>query len=252
MAAAAVLLVSTGAFALVAVGCSRTSELKDAEKKVQHEPPNNTTHRASDPNKKENDITMESTDTFELTDSDKQALLEIAKRSVESWVRTSRMPSDPDPAVSAKVKENRACFVTLKKNGSLRGCIGSLQPRRPLIDDVRHNAVAAAVSDPRFDPVSVGELGSLQYSISVLDLPKPLTGVSRQQLPAYLAKHRPGLIIEYKGRSSTFLPSVWEELSDPIEFLQHLCLKQGSDRDCWKSEDAAIQTYGAINFGHHH
>lgn len=249
LAAAAVLLVSSGAGAL---GCSRTSDQQHTEKNAQREHPSDTKHRTSDLGKKENDITMDPADTFELTDSDKQALLEIAKRSVESWVRTSRMPSGPDPVVSAKVKEKRACFVTLKINGSLRGCIGSLQPRRALLDDVRHNAVAAAVSDPRFDPVTVGELGSLQYSISVLDLPKPLSGVSKQQLPAYLAKHRPGVIIEYNGRSSTFLPSVWEELPEPIKFLQHLCLKQGSNGDCWKSEDAAIQTYGAINFGHDH
>jgi AmmeMemoRadiSam system protein A len=147
-----------------------------------------------------------------------------------------------------KLSTQRACFVTLRREGQLRGCIGSLEPRRPLAEDVQHNAVSAAIHDTRFQPVEESELSSLRYSISVLDLPRPLQGVTAVDLPAYLGRHRPGVIIEYRGRRSTFLPSVWEELADPESFLSRLCLKQGSPSDCWKESDVRISTYGSIYF----
>jgi AmmeMemoRadiSam system protein A len=116
------------------------------------------------------------------------------------------------------------------------------------LEDVRQNAVSAAVHDTRFRPVTTEELGALSYSISVLDLPRALQGVSPADLPAYMQKHRPGVIIEYRGRRSTFLPSVWEDLPDALGFLSRLCMKQGSPADCWKEADARISTYGSIHF----
>lgn len=190
--------------------------------------------------------------SFDLSEQDKQGLLQLAKQTVEAWVRTKHLPTAPDPPLSDEVKKHRACFVTLKQQGSLRGCIGTLEAWRPLVEDVRENAIAAALRDPRFDPVTVAELGSLQYSISVLEAPKLLTGVTREELPRYLEQHRLGVIIEYQGRRSTFLPVVWEELTDPAEFLKQLCRKQGSPGDCWKNSQAVIHVYGALNFGQGH
>lgn len=189
-------------------------------------------------------------DSFRLSDDEKRALLDLAKSSVESWVRDSRKVSTHDVSDRfPNVNAHRACFVTLRRDGQLRGCIGSLEPYRALVEDVADNAVSAAVRDPRFEPVRASELAFLQYSISVLDLPRVLTGVAPSELPAYMATHRPGVIIEYRGRRSTFLPSVWEELPDPSEFLSRLCLKQGAPSNCWSGPDVRISTYGSIYFG---
>lgn len=190
------------------------------------------------------------TEDFVLTTEEKRALLVLARASVETYVRTGRHV-DPPAELASKhpvLTKDRACFVTLKVRGELRGCIGSLEPRRSLIDDVRYNAVSAAVHDTRFSPVSEAELPTLQYELSILDLPKPLQGVSASELPAYLARTRPGLIIEYMGRRSTFLPSVWEDLPDPNDFLTRLCRKQGSPGQCWREPSAKISTYGSIHF----
>lgn len=187
---------------------------------------------------------------FELSNEEKRGLLVLARAAVETWVRSQKLMDLPADLMGRfpRLNEQRACFVTLRIEGQLRGCIGSLEPRRSLADDVRQNAVSAAVHDTRFRPVTEGELASLSYSISVLDLPRPLQGVSARELPAYMGKHRPGVIIEYRGRRSTFLPSVWEELDDPIEFLSRLCLKQGSSAECWKEPDVRISTYGSVYF----
>jgi len=191
------------------------------------------------------------TEDFELSAEAKKALLVLARASVETYVRTGRVPEPPSdleerfPALG----KQRSCFVTLRKRGDLRGCIGSLEPRRSLVDDVRHNAVSAAVHDTRFSPVVEAELGELSYSISVLTLPRPLEGVAGDAVPAYMARNKPGVIIEYHGRRSTFLPSVWEELPDAEQFLTRLCRKQGSAGTCWKDPAVKISTYESIYFG---
>ncbi|HNS95483.1 MAG TPA: AmmeMemoRadiSam system protein A [Polyangiaceae bacterium] len=187
---------------------------------------------------------------FDLTAEEKQALLTLARTSVETWVRDhQRVPTDELVRKFPKLNTQRACFVTLRRDGQLRGCIGSLEPYRALVQDVRDNAVSAAMHDTRFRPVEASELSSLRYSLSVLDMPRPLQGVPPSQLPQYLSQHRPGVIIELRGRRSTFLPSVWEDLPDAKIFLSKLCMKQGAPSDCWMDAQARISTYGSINFG---
>jgi AmmeMemoRadiSam system protein A len=189
-------------------------------------------------------------DDFKIGTEEKTALLRLARSSVEGYVKNGTVPPAPDELASRwpHLSGMRACFVTLRIAGDLRGCIGSLEPRRPLIEDVRMNAVAAAVSDTRFRPVGVEELPHIDYEISILDRPRPLQGVAINELPEWLGKNKPGLIIEYHGRRSTFLPSVWEDLPDPYEFLDRLCRKQGSPGDCWRDPSARLSTYGSIKF----
>ena len=185
---------------------------------------------------------------FKVGPEEKSALLRLARNSVETFVRTGSNPPVPEELATKwpHLSEPRACFVTLRMHGDLRGCIGSLEPRRPLLEDVRSNAVSAAVHDSRFRPVSVSELPEIDYEISILDVPRPLEGVATDDIPAWLGQHKPGLIIEYRGRRSTFLPSVWEELSDPMAFLDHLCRKQGSPSNCWRDPSAKLSIYGSI------
>lgn len=190
------------------------------------------------------------TNELDLSSEEKKALLGLARQAVELYVREGVVLQPPASLREQfpRLCQPRSCFVTLHEDGELRGCIGSLEPRRPLLDEVCHNAVAAAIHDTRFVPVSAKELGRLEYEISVLQRPEPLRDVAPEQLPAYLAQHRPGVVIEYRGRRSTFLPCVWEDLPDPVEFLARLCRKQGSPVDCWREADAKISTYGSVQF----
>ncbi|MGC4115379.1 MAG: AMMECR1 domain-containing protein [Myxococcales bacterium] len=79
----------------------------------------------------------------------------------------------------------------------------------------------------------------------MLDAPRPLKGVTGDALLKHLGEKKPGLIIGYNGRRSTFLPSVWDEIATPTEFVEHLCRKQGSPSNCWSMKEASFETYGS-------
>lgn len=131
--------------------------------------------------------------------------LASARRRDESWLA--------QPA---------ATFVTLRLDEALRGCIGSLDPRRPLGDDVAHNARAAAFSDPRFEPLDALEFEAIAVEVSVLSARTPLEAGSEAEAAARLRPGVDGVYLEYQGLAATFLPQVWEDLPDPVEFLAAL------------------------------
>ena len=133
----------------------------------------------------------------------------------------------------APLRETGACFVTLKKNGQLRGCIGSPEAHRPLGTDVSENAFRAAFHDPRFAPLGDEETEALNVHISVLSAAKPMTFASEADLLGQLIPGRDGLIIGDGGRRALFLPSVWAQLPEPQMFLNHLRAKAGLPADHW-------------------
>jgi AmmeMemoRadiSam system protein A len=190
-------------------------------------------------------------DPDRLDESEQQALLDLAKRTVEILVREGRQIDVSAELLSRfpRFRSIRGTFVTLKKRGELRGCIGTLKASQPLGEDVVMNAVNAATRDPRFSPVRPEELADIAVSVSVLDVPRPLVGVTGDALVKKLGAEHPGLIIEYQGRRSTFLPQVWDELPQPTEFLGHLCQKQGSAAGCWREPAARFESYGAQVIG---
>ncbi len=120
-----------------------------------------------------------------------------------------------------------AAFVTLRRGGALRGCIGSPVARRPLVVDVVEHAFNAAFRDPRFPRLGLLELAGLELSVSVLTPPEPMRFADEADLLAQLRPGVDGLIIEDAGRRSLFLPSVWEEMPDPRQFLSTLKVKAG-------------------------
>lgn len=115
-----------------------------------------------------------------------------------------------------------ATFVTLRLEGNLRGCIGSIEPRRPLGHDVAANACAAAFSDPRFEPLTVVEFESVSVEVSVLSPRTPLVAESESEAAVALRPGVDGVYLEYRGLAATFLPQVWEDLPDPVDFLAAL------------------------------
>ena len=134
------------------------------------------------------------------------------------------------------LREHGACFITLKQDEKLRGCIGTLRAHRALVEDVRANAVAAAFRDPRFKPLSAAEFESVEVEISLLSALEPMTFSDEQDALAQLRVGRDGLVFEYGYHSSTFLPQVWEDLQDPTEFIAHLKYKAGLPPDFWDRE----------------
>lgn len=157
-------------------------------------------------------------------------LLPLARGSIaEALGRKFPLPDWREPWLD----EPGASFVTLTRDGELRGCIGSLEPHRPLRDDVRANARAAAFRDPRFPPLESHEFPHIRVEVSLLSPAEPLAVASEEEAWQVLRPHVDGVIFEYGPYRSTFLPQVWEQLPEPDRFLAHLKRKAGLPWDFW-------------------
>jgi uncharacterized protein len=183
----------------------------------------------------------------ELSADVKAFLLKLARRNLDAAVQglPPVVPADP-PSVT---KELRGCFVTLTKKGNLRGCIGYIEGIKPLYQAVIDNAKNAALEDPRFPEVKPGELGDITVEVSVLTKPEPLPYKDPQDLLDKLAPGEDGIILSKGYHQSTFLPQVWEQLPNKVEFLEHLSMKGGMPPDGWKT--AEVKRYRAIHFQEH-
>ncbi len=173
-------------------------------------------------------------DTRALLERHGRFLLDLAANAVKVTVRGGK-PVSPDLRTAPSgLRASGASFVTLRKSGRLRGCVGSSEARQPLIRDVVSNAVRAAAGDPRFKPVSADELTErLALSISVLSPQTPMTAADEAGLLRQLRPGVDGLVIADGARRALFLPSVWEQLPDPAAFLARLRRKAGLPGDHW-------------------
>jgi len=183
-----------------------------------------------------------------LSPQDRQYLLTLAREAVTHHLHEEGPPPvDQNPPSEALTREG-ASFVTLTKHGQLRGCIGSLEARRPLALDVRENATGAAFQDPRFPPVELSELRDLHIEISVLSPPQPLAYEDADDLTAKLRPGVDGVVIERGWNRATFLPQVWEKLPDPYQFLEHLCRKAYLPTDSYDRPGLDVYTYQVEKF----
>jgi len=159
-----------------------------------------------------------------------QELLYLARQALENQLSGKEVEVASD--VKKKYGEEGACFVTLTKEGELRGCIGSLEARQALYLDVIENVINAGFHDYRFSALEEEEeLDEIRIEISVLTKPEKL---GRGEDVFDKIKSDMGLILKCSGSSSTFLPQVWEQISDKTVFLQELSMKAGLDKDAWK------------------
>ncbi len=156
-------------------------------------------------------------------------LLSLARAAVDESLEGPKVQVPEEPWLA----EPGACFVTLRKDGELRGCIGSLMAHRPLAEDLLENARNAAHSDPRFTPLQRNELAAVRFEVSLLSPLERLEVQSEQEAIAALRPGQDGAMLQVGYYRGVFIPKVWKELPDPKEFLAFLRRKAGLSPDQW-------------------
>ncbi len=137
-----------------------------------------------------------------MSDDKHSPLVELARRTIETYVREGKMimpPAEPSP----ELKQRAGAFVSLHAHGELRGCIGTIEPTQPnLALEIIHNAISAAIRDPRFMPVTADELADLEISVDVLSAPEPISSLAQLDPKKY------GVIVENEYRRGLLLPDL--------------------------------------------
>jgi len=163
-------------------------------------------------------------------------LLSIARASIAETLRLPHEAIEDIAQGNAWLQEKAACFVTLMQNGQLRGCIGTLEAHRTLLEDIKHNANAAAFHDTRFSPLTREEFDMTEIEVSLLSAMQALDFSDEQQALAQLRPGTDGVLFEFGQHRSTFLPQVWQQLPDTADFIAHLKNKAGLASDFWADE----------------
>jgi len=178
----------------------------------------------------------------ELTSKEKSVLLSIARKSIETHIRSGEVYIEPREEMSLNTRNG--CFVTIKQHGQLRGCIGNFQSELPIFREVAEMAVASASKDPRFYPMKEEDLEDFSLEISVLS---PLAKIEDVE-EIEVGKH--GIYLEKGYYRGVLLPQVATEHSwDRETFLNQTCVKAGLPTDSWRAEDAEIYIFSAQVFG---
>jgi len=179
--------------------------------------------------------------------TERATLLGVALESIKSGLHAGHALQPDAGDYPSTLAETRASFVTLKHDNTLRGCIGSLEPRTSLVSSVADNAYAAAFRDPRFPVLSGPELAGLTIQLSVLGVLQAVECDSEADLLRQLQPGIDGWVIQDRDFRGTFLPSVWETLPDPRLFLEQLKRKAGLATDYW-SDTIEVWRYSTESF----
>jgi AmmeMemoRadiSam system protein A len=183
-----------------------------------------------------------------LSDEEKKTLLLLARQALTAAAHgESLKPLNLDD-MPQRLRAPGASFVTLTRSGLLRGCIGTLKKELPLADDVRQHTVAAALSDYRFPSVEPEEVEEIEIEVSVLTTPQPLEYKHPDELPKLLRPGIDGVIVTHGNNRGTFLPQVWEKVSDIETFLGMLCEKAFLPQDAWRQGHLEFLTYQVESF----
>jgi len=183
-----------------------------------------------------------------LTKEQQKSLLKLARNviGVELGLEAKNLTKNnfSDPIFN----EKRGVFVTLEINKNLRGCIGNIEPVYSLIEGVERNAYEAAFGDPRFNSLEKDEFPLITIEISILTVPEKLSYDSSEDLLKKLIPNKHGVVLQQGMYKATYLPQVWESLSNKEEFLSSLCMKAGLDPDDWKDPETEILIYEVEKF----
>ena len=171
----------------------------------------------------------------ERASSGKAVLLDVAGQSIACGVRIGQPLAVEPGAYPSELRERRATFVTLRRAGELRGCVGGLVASRPLVADVAHSAFGAAFRDSRFPPIEANEVDELEIHVSILSPLEPLSAADETALLDAIRPGVDGLVVRDGTRQGTFLPAVWESLPEPSAFWRELKRKAELPVDAWSS-----------------
>ncbi len=184
----------------------------------------------------------------DLGPGERRQLLEAARVAIARGLGGEAHRPPAGPAPDGPLAQRLGSFVTLTREGALRGCIGSLTGTGPLLHAVADAAHGAAFRDPRFPRLASEEFSRIHIEISVLSPLQPVPADDREELLAQLRPGIDGLLLEAGGCRATFLPKVWEQLQQPEDFLAHLLAKAGLPADYWSGAVRAFR-YRAECFG---
>jgi uncharacterized protein (TIGR00296 family) len=175
-----------------------------------------------------------------LTDEEGVLALCLARNALE--IRIAGAACE-EPRLTPVFSEKRGVFVTLTRDGELRGCIGFPYPHYPLGEAIREAALSAALGDPRFPPVGPAELPRVHIDVTVLSVPELLSAAPEAR-PEMIEVGRHGLIVRGRGTSGLLLPQVATECCwDSRQFLDHTCLKAGLSAGCWQRKEVEVSTF---------
>jgi uncharacterized protein len=183
-----------------------------------------------------------------LNDSQRRELLALARQSIQIGIAQGCRGPCPDMLADVVPPVLRSTFVTLRMDEELRGCCGSIEAHRSLVEDVWSNAWTSAFADPRFSGLKAQEYPRLTVHISVLSEFERLPVIDEAQLLRSLRPDVDGLLLELGAVRCTFLPAVWEQIADPEQFLCQLKLKAGWRADFW-SPQIRVSRYTTESFG---
>jgi len=175
------------------------------------------------------------------------ALTGLARAAITEAIGLPTTWTDVAASDQQRLAEPGAAFVTLKRSDRLRGCIGSLEATRSLREDLTQNAVAAALHDPRFQPLTAAELEGISIEVSLLSRPRLLDVRSEAETIVVLHPGLDGVILQLGAQRATFLPQVWADLPNPREFLKHLRHKAGLSAQSWDS-NIEVSVYTVEHF----
>jgi hypothetical protein len=180
--------------------------------------------------------------------TEKDFLLHLARQSLRCATTNGPLPDVGAADLTTNLSQTKGCFVTLTENGALRGCIGHILPQESLYRAVEDNTRSAAMGDPRFRPVQPEEVARIRIEISVLTEPQPLPFSSPEDLLKKLRPYEDGVVLRLGLRSATFLPQVWAQVPDRVEFLNELSQKAGCDPSEWKGSKTTVSIYHVESF----
>ncbi len=185
--------------------------------------------------------------TSKLTEKQGAFLLNLARETITDKLKAPGK-KDADIIVPEKDKDTiskkkRGVFITLHKDHELRGCIGTIEAARSIVEGVKYNALNAAFHDPRFSPVTKNELEKINIEVSILTKPVKIKYDNTNDLIDKITPFQDGVIIKKKNCSATFLPQVWDQLPDCELFLSHLCRKAGLKANEWQKNDLEVSLY---------
>ncbi|MBI4772332.1 MAG: AmmeMemoRadiSam system protein A [Chloroflexi bacterium] len=183
-----------------------------------------------------------------LSPDEKRLLLRLAREAITLSLHREAPPPLDLATLPPRLRESGASFVTLTLYRALRGCVGTIEARFPLAEDVRQHAIAAAYYDYRFPPLRPDELEGLVVEVSVLTPPAPLTYRTPEELLSALCPGVDGVVLSDGLRRATYLPQVWDKVPEGEIFLTMLCEKMGAPGDAWRSGKLQVQTYQVEKF----